>query len=206
MGIRLTSFTTPFGGFSWEYTGIKERKKSVPFPVSIDKKLKVFISSKSGTSKYNKVRLKLKKVIEDTQLATVYLFEEEGASSLSADKSNNLAIQDSDVCIFLIDNADGISQDVQKEIDAVNKHGIKALYLFCDEKQKEKTPIEERMTGASFAHTKRVHRFDDLCKEGFKSLVEDIVTIYHCYCKGYQLEKPKINENKEISLGESDVP
>ena len=75
MGIRLTSFTTPFGGFSWEYTGIKERKKSVPFPVSIDKKLKVFISSKSGTSKYNKVRLKLKKVIEDTQLATVYLFE-----------------------------------------------------------------------------------------------------------------------------------
>ena len=153
MGIRLTSFTTPFGGFSWEYTGIKERKKSVPFPVSIDKKLKVFISSKSGTSKYNKVRLKLKKVIEDTQLATVYLFEEEGASSLSADKSNNLAIQDSDVCIFLIDNADGISQDVQKEIDAVNKHGIKALYLFCDEKQKEKTPIEERMTGASFAHT-----------------------------------------------------
>ena len=206
MGIRLTSFTTPVGGFSWEYTGIKERKKSVPFPVSIDKKLKVFISSKSGTSKYNKVRLKLKKVIEDTQLATVYLFEEEGASSLSADKSNNLAIQDSDVCIFLIDNADGISQDVQKEIDAVNKHGIKALYLFCDEKQKEKTPIEERMTGASFAHTKRVHRFDDLCKEGFKSLVEDIVTIYHCYCKGYQLEKPKINENKEISLGESDVP
>ena len=206
MGIRLTSFTTPFGGFSWEYTGIKERKKSVPFPVSIDKKLKVFISSKSGTSKYNKVRLKLKKVIEDTQLATVYLFEEEGASSLSADKSNNLAIQDSDVCIFLIDNADGISQDVQKEIDAVNKHGIKALYLFCDEKQKEKTPIEERMTGASFAHTKRVHRFDDLCKEGFKSLVEDIVTIYHCYCKGYQLEKPKINESKEISLGESDVP
>ena len=206
MGIRLTSFTTPFGGFSWEYTGIKERKKSVPFPVSIDKKLKVFISSKSGTSKYNKVRLKLKKVIEDTQLATVYLFEEEGASSLSADKSNNLAIQDSDVCIFLIDNADGISQDVQKEIDAVNKHGIKALYLFCDEKQKEKTPIEERMTGASFAHTKRVHRFDDLCKEGVKSLVEDIVTIYHCYCKGYQLEKPKINENKEISLGESDVP
>ena len=206
MGIRLTSFTTPFGGFSWEYTGIKERKKSVPFPVSIDKKLKVFISSKSGTSKYNKFRLKLKQVIEDTQLATVYLFEEEGASSLSADKSNNLAIQDSDVCIFLIDNADGISQDVQKEIDAVNKHGIKALYLFCDEKQKEKTPIEERMTGASFAHTKRVHRFDDLCKEGFKSLVEDIVTIYHCYCKGYQLEKPKINENKEISLGESDVP
>ena len=206
MGIRLTSFTTPFGGFSWEYTGIKERKKSVPFPVSIDKKLKVFISSKSGTSKYNKVRLKLKKVIEDTQLATVYLFEEEGASSLSADKSNNLAIQDSDVCIFLIDNADGISQDVQKEIDAVNKHGIKALYLFCDEKQKAKTPIEERMTGASFAHTKRVHRFDDLCKEGFRSLVEDIVTIYHCYCKGYQLEKPKINENKEISLGESDVP
>ena len=206
MGIRLTSFTTPVGGFSWEYTGIKERKKSVPFPVSIDKKLKVFISSKSGTSKYNKVRLKLKKVIEDTQLATVYLFEEEGASSLSADKSNNLAIQDSDVCIFLIDNADGISQDVQKEIDAVNKHGIKALYLFRDEKQKEKTPIEERMTGASFAHTKRVHRFDDLCKEGFKSLVEDIVTIYHCYCKGYQLEKPKINENKEISLGESDVP
>lgn len=205
MGIRITSFTTPFGGFSWEYTGIKERKKSVPFPGPIDKKLKVFISSESGTSKYNKVRLKLKKVIEDTQLAIVYLFEEEGASSLSADKGKYLALQDSDVCIFLIDNADGISQDVQKEIDVVNKHGIKALYLFCDEKQKEKTTLEEKMIGDNFANTKPVHSFDDLCNKGFKSLIEDIVTIYHCYCKNQLIENPENNEKKEVSLNEANT-
>lgn len=34
----------------------------------------------------------------------------------------------SDVCIFLIDNADGIKPGVQSEIDTVKKHDIKALY------------------------------------------------------------------------------
>lgn len=57
------------------------------------------------------------------------------------------ALQDSDICISLIDNADGINPGVQVEIDTVKKHNIKALYYFCDETQKEKTTLEQSLMG-----------------------------------------------------------
>ena len=52
--------------------------------ISPRQKIKVFISSICGVERYDKVRLELKKAIESTQLAEVYLFEGAGASTLSA--------------------------------------------------------------------------------------------------------------------------
>ena len=105
------------------------------------RKIDVFISSKCGDDKYDNVRKKLKKAIECTNLANVYFFEGEGASTLSASNHFTFALEDSDLCIFLIDNEDGIPNGVQLEIDTVNKNNIKALYYFCDETKKEKTPL-----------------------------------------------------------------
>ena len=182
MGVRLTGISTPVCGVSWEYT--KAEEHSTPLPISPGQKIKVFISSICGVEKYDKVRAELKKAIERTQLVDVYTFESRGASTLPAGDHYILALKDSDICIFLIDNADGIKAGVQAEIDTVKKHNIKALYYFCDETQKEKTALEQSLMGARFAKSKTVHSFSELSREGAQALIDDIVAVYHYYCTG----------------------
>ena len=182
MRIRVTGISTPVGGVSWEYT--KTEEHSTPLPISPKQKIKVFISSICGVEKYDKVRTELKNAIEGTQLADVYTFESKGASTLPAGNHYKFALEDSDICIFLIDNADEIKPGVQAEIDIVKKHNIKALYYFCDETQKEKTALEQSLMGAHFAKSKTVHSFSELSQDGAQALIDDIVAIYHYYCTG----------------------
>ncbi|MDE7172403.1 MAG: hypothetical protein K2O11_11105 [Oscillospiraceae bacterium] len=134
--------------------------------------------------KYDKVRTELKSTIEATQLAEVYVFENKGASTLPAGNHYTWALEDSDICIFLIDNADGIKPGVQAEIDTVKKYNIKALYYFCDETQKEKTALEQSLMGAHFAKSKTVHSFSELSQDGAHALIDDIIAVYHYYCTG----------------------
>ena len=194
MGVRLTGISTPVGGVSWEYT--KTEENSTPLLISPGQKIKVFISSICGVEKYDKVRAELKTAIERTQLADVYTFESKGASTLSAGNHYTLALEDSDICIFLIDNADGIKPGVQAEIDTVKKHNIKALYYFCDETQKEKTALEQSLMGAHFAKSKTVHSFCELSQDGAQALIDDIVAVYHYYCSGRVVLNS--SENDEI--------
>lgn len=182
MGVRLTGISTPVGGVSWEYTKAEEHSTSLP--ISPGQKIKVFISSICCVEKYDKVRADLKSAIEGTQLADAYTFESKGASTLSAGSHYTWALEDSDICIFLIDNEDGINPGVQAEIDTVKKHNIKALYYFCDETQKEKTALEQSLMGAHFAKSKTVHSFSELSQDGAQALIDDIVAIYHYYCTG----------------------
>ena len=211
MGIRFTGFSTPIGGLEWEYTN-----KNVPVArplVQPGQKLKVFVSSICGKSRYDKVRSELKQLIEKTGLATVYLFEEEGAASIPAGSHYLYALKDSDVCIFLIDNADGITKGVQAEIDTVKKNGIKALYYFCDETKKEKTTLEQSLQGAQFAKSKTIHKFDELTQNGAQDLFDDIISVYHHYCKNrfylrsatedddlQQIEVSEIEETQPLTM------
>lgn len=182
MGVRLTGISTPVGGLSWEYT--KPEEQSIPLMITPSQKIKVFISSICGVEKYDKVRAELKNAIEATQLFDAYVFESKGASTLPAGPHYTFALEDSDVCIFLIDNADGIHPGVQKEIDTVKKHNIKALYYFCDETQKEKTALEQSLMGEHFAKIKTVHSFGELGQDGAQALIDDIIAVYHYYCTG----------------------
>lgn len=182
MGIRLTGISTPVGGLSWEYTTAEE--KLTPLMVSPGQKIKVFISSICGVKKYDKVRTELKSAIEATQLAEVYTFENKGASTLPAGNHYTWALEDSDICIFLIDNADGIKPEVQTEIDTVKKHNIKALYYFCDETEKEKTELEQSLMSEHFPQRKTVHSFSELSQDSAHALIDDIITVYHHYCIG----------------------
>lgn len=198
MGIRVTGISTPVGGLSWEYT--KSEKQNIPLIISPGQKIKVFISSICGVEKYDKVRSELKSTIEATRLADVYIFEDKGASTLSAGNHYTFALEDSDICIFLIDNADGIKPGVQNEIDIVKKCNIKALYYFCDENQKEKTALEQSLIGAHFAKSKTVHSFSELSKDGAQALIDDIIAIYHYYCTGKIIVKA--DEHDEIQAVE----
>lgn len=194
MGIRVTGISTPVGGLSWEYT--TPEKQNIPLIISPGQKIKVFISSICGVEKYDKVRAELKSAIEVTQLADVYAFEDKNASTLPAGAHYTFALEDSDICIFLIDNADGIRPGVQAEIDTVKKYNIKALYYFCDENQKEKTALEQSLMGAHFAKSKTVHSFSELSKDGAQALIDDIVAVYHYYCTSKIVVNP--DERDEI--------
>ena len=188
MGIRITGISTPIGGLSWEYT--RKAEETPLLPVIPGQKIRVFISSKCGDrGKYDNVRAKLKKAIVATNLADVYSFEDEGASTLSAKSHYIWALKDSDVCIFLIDNADGIPLGVQNEIDTVKRDNIKALYYFCDENSTEKTALEQSLMGSNFAKSRTVHKFDDLSQDGARWLIDDIISIYHNFCKGRIIAK-----------------
>ena len=163
-----------------------------------ERKINVFISSKCGDNdKYDRIRAELKVAIESTNLANVYMFEEKTASTLSAGSHYTWALEDSDVCIFLIDNYDGIPDGVQVEIDTVKKYGIKALYYFCTETSKEKTPLEQSLMGAKFSKSRTVEKFDELGSNSAQALINDITDIYHYYCIGKLNEYP-FNDTTEV--------
>ena len=182
MGVGLTDMYTPFKGTAQGYT----RKRRLATRVQIDphQKIRVFISSICGQPKYDAIREELRVAIEATSLASVYVFESEGASTLPAGEHYTRALEDSDVCIFLIDNLDGIPSGVQAEIDIVQKQNIKALYYFCDENSSERTALELSLMGAHNAKSKTVHTFNELSKDSASALISDIIAIYHYYCKG----------------------
>lgn len=195
MCFKSSGTSTPFFEDNWKN---KEKGKTEKLQfIKPDQKVKVFISSICGIEKYDKVREELKRLIESTELADVYTFESKEASTLSAGNHYSFALEDSDVCIFLIDNADGITSGVQKEIDIVKNKNIKAIYYFCDENSKEKTAVEEGLMGANFAKCKTIHKFSSLSENGAQGLINDITEIYHHYCKG-RLLLPQEDESEEI--------
>lgn len=182
MGIRLTGISTPFVGLSWEYRDDKKGKYTNSLiPHS---KLKVFIGSNCGIKKYDDIRKELKNKIEQTQLAVVYDFEQEEVSTLSDQTDYALELRDSDVCIFLIDNKDGANSRVQRAVDYARKNKIMSLYYFCDEQCKDKTAIEQSISGDKYAQSRTVNKFSELAEHGAQALIDDIVKIYHYYCMG----------------------
>ena len=80
----------------------------------IEHKLRVFISSKCG-GKYSIARKALKEMLTLTGLMDVYVFETEPASSENTISAYLDSVDNSDVCIFLIDNKDGVSPAVLSE-------------------------------------------------------------------------------------------
>lgn len=195
MGAGLTDMRTPFSGAAQGYT--RKRRSANTFQIVPHQKIRVFISSICGLPKYDAIREELRAAIEATSLASVYVFEGEGASTLPAGEHYIRALEDSDVCIFLIDNLDGITSGVQAEIDVVQKQNIKALYYFCDENSSEKTALEQSLMGAHNAKSKTVHTFNDLSKDSANALINDIITIYHYYCRGKIVSKPE-GEHEEF--------
>lgn len=153
--------------------------------LSIKNKIKVFISSRCGEGyeRYNAVRKELKKLIEATQIADVYLFEDEGASTLSAQQDYLYAIDESDICIFLIDNSDGVTPAIVNEINRAKSHPKKSIFLFCDENKKEPTQIQKELTGAKGSKYYVVNNFQDFVKRGYQDLLNDITKIYKYYCR-----------------------
>lgn len=171
--------------------------------MEVDEKLKVFISSQCGDEpekqRYNRVREELKKLIENTGFAKVYLFEDSLASTQTAVQDYLYALDDSDVCIFLIDNADGVTPAVMKEIKRARSHPKKSFYLFCKERRNEPTQIQKELTGAQGVKYYIVDTFEEFVEKGYKSLINDIRKVYSNYCKN-RLIDPEFTPSKEAEF------
>ena len=143
---RLTGVSTPFFGLSWEDKE-KNLKSDSKDNIQIDYKIRVFISSICGDrGRYDSLRKSLKDTIESTGIAQVYLFGDRPGTT-TAINDYTWSVEDSDVCIFIIDNKDGVPKGVQNEIDTANRNGIKALYYFCTEFSNEKTQLQLSLEG-----------------------------------------------------------
>lgn len=173
-------------------------------------KIKVFISSACGDEKwkqkYNRVRKKLKKLIEGTGFAEVYIFESEGASSLPAGKHYLYALEQCNVCIFIIDNNDDITPAVQKEINTAQDHNIKSFYYFCNEFSKEETQLQKSLKGVNYAKSFTVNKFNQIVEQAGQDLINELALIYIYYCQNKLnlIEEDDI-ENNQISMNNIDL-
>ena len=144
-------------------------------------KIRVFISSHCGNEKYDNAREKLKHLIEETGLAEVYLFGRR-ASSVPPPQDYLYALDDSDVCIFLIDDDDGVLPGVLQEIKRAKSHPKKSLFVFCKGKKNEPTHIQKELEDELSFTFYKAASFDELVTKSFESLINDIINIYRNYC------------------------
>lgn len=155
---------------------------------TVEYKVKVFISSRCD-GRYFIVRKALKTLIEETNIAMVYTFETSGPSSQNVINSYISSLDDSDLCIFLIDNKDGVSNPVLIEHKRARELGKKSIYLFCDEKKKKPTQLQMEIYENHLEKYYIVHEFADLINKSYHGVIQDIVNIYREYCHGRLFDK-----------------
>jgi len=143
----------------------------------IEHKLRVFISSKCG-GKYAIARKALKTLLETTGLVEVYAFETEPASSEDTQSSYLEYVDNSNLCIFLIDNGDDVPAAVLSEEKRAKDQQLRMLYLFCDENKKEETPMQNAIKKSMSQKYCVVHEFSDVVSRAYDSVMQDIITIY----------------------------
>lgn len=143
----------------------------------IDHKLRVFISSKCG-GKYAIARTALKSLLEATGLVEVYVFETEPASSEDTISAYLENVDESNLCIFLVDNADGVPAAVLSEERRAKEKQLKLLYLFCDETKKEATPMQEEIKATMSQKYYIVNKFSDIVPKAYESVMQDIIAVY----------------------------
>lgn len=112
------------------------------------KKINVFISSGCGEGKdrYNLIRNDIKNRLESLGYVKTYIYEADTCASTKQVRSAYLdELDDSDLVIFLIDNADGVFEGVRNEYQRAKVTGKHCFYIFCDENSKVVTDIEKEI-------------------------------------------------------------
>lgn len=147
----------------------------------IDNKIKVFISSNCGDEKFRKIRKEIKTQLVSNELISVYLFEDQ-ASTFPTEISYCLKVDDSDVCIFLLEDTK-IPVGVQKEIARAKNTQKKSLYYFLGETTKDVIALQHSLIESKQCVFRIVDSFDEFM-QCVDELGNEIADIYHYYCRG----------------------
>lgn len=143
----------------------------------IEHKLRVFISSKCG-GKYTIARKSLQKLLEVTGLVETYVFETDPASSEDTQSAYLEYVDGSNLCIFLVDNEDGVPPAVLSEEKRAKDKHLRLLYLFCDENKKEPTPMQGEIKASLSQKYLVVHEFSDIVSRAYDSVMQDVIAVY----------------------------
>lgn len=162
---------------------------------TLERKITIFISSQIN-ERYTIVRKALKTLLLETGIvAHVYAFETEGACSQDVKSAYLKEVSQSDLCVFLIDNADGVSDAVFAEHERAKSVGIRRLYFFCDEKERKPTQLQnELMTTGETKYYDKIHEFSDFPKEVYKSVLQDIIDLY----RGHRVAISDIDKKSKL--------
>lgn len=139
--------------------------------------LRVFISSKCG-GKYSIARKALETLLKSTGLVEVYVFENEPASSEDTQSAYLEYIDQSNLCIFLVDNQDGAPPAVLSEEKRAKDKSLRLLYIFCDEFEKKPTPMQEGIKNSLSQKYHVVHEFSDIVSTAYDSVMQDLIAVY----------------------------
>ena len=164
----------------------------------IEHKLRVFISSKCG-GKYAIARKALKTLLDVTGLVETYVFEDDPASSEDTQSAYLEYVDNSNLCIFLIDNEDGVPPAVLSEEKRAKDKHLRLLYLFCDENKKDPTPMQEEIRASLSQKYLVVHEFADIVSKAYNSVMQDVITVYKKKDEPFSVEE----HESESAEGES---
>lgn len=165
----------------------------------IEHKLRVFISSKCG-GKYTIARKSLKKLLEITGLIETYVFEAETASSEDTQSSYLEYVDGSNLCLFLVDNEDGVPPAVLSEEKRAKDKHLRLIYIFCDEKKKEPTPMQEEIKASLSQKYLVVHEFSDIVSKAYDSVIQDVIAVYKRKDELFSIEKNETDFSGSESL------
>ena len=150
------------------------------------------IAEKATKTNYDLVRRGLRVALENTGVIETYLFEDDTASTSSSQEDYLYELDQSDVCLFLIDNFDKeIPEGVLREVERAKQNNKKSIFLFLKDRYHEETGIQKNFTGPEGAHFHEVDDIREFIDEGYKAIRDDIIEIYQKYCKGYLRENKK---------------
>lgn len=144
---------------------------------NVDYKLRVFISSKCG-GRYTQIRKNLKEWFDGTGLIETYVYEEEPASSMNNVDAYMSYLDASEVCVFLIDNKDGVSDAVMREHQRAQSLSLRKYYVFCNETEKEPTDLQNEVRARESEKYKTVDCFENIDDVAFRSVMQDLIAFY----------------------------
>lgn len=162
----------------------------------IEHKLRVFISSKCG-GKYTIARKSLQKLLEVTGLVETYVFETDPASSEDTQSAYLEYVDGSNLCVFLVDNEDGVPPAVLSEEKRAKDMHLRLLYLFCDEGKKEPTPMQEAIKASLSQKYLVVHEFSDIVTKAYDSVMQDVIAVYKRKDEPFSVEKSETESSDE---------
>lgn len=193
-----------------------------------EEKIKVFISSKCGGERinydklvktessdkkdvadkavrtnYDLVRRALKVALENSGFIETYIFEDDTASTASSRENFLFKLDQSDVCLFLIDNFNKeIPPGVLAEVDRAKQTNKKSIYLFLKDNKHDVTEIQKRLEGGDGTHYHEISDIREFIDAGYKAVIDDIIETYQKYCRGYLSENKKETSLVKIAIGE----